>query len=103
MKTEIENKYNVPNALWNKWTNSSKDLYNDMRDLSDVDVIAHSNYQVDAETWDVIAHNFAVEAVSIGRRTKRDEISLWSYLTKKLKPLKDNNLTAREIFDRVTQ
>ncbi len=30
-----------------------------------------------------------------------NDLKLWNYLCKKLKHLKDNNLTARHIFDRI--
>lgn len=103
MKT-IENKYNCPKALWNKFTNKAKSAYNHFRgEVTDIDFILPTRTsKITPEDWDIVSHNIAA-LVALDYPSKKDDLMLWNYLKKKLKPLNDNNLTAREIFERVTQ
>jgi hypothetical protein len=100
-KSKITNRYECPTKLWDKFTKSQQRLYNDVREQSQQEFIVPNEKEIDVKVWDVITHNFAVTA-ALNLRTKKQDLALWNYLVKKLKSLDDNNLTAREIFNRVS-
>ncbi len=95
-----KNLYECPSRLWNKFTEKQKRHYNTVYGESDKEFICPKCDVTDKE-WEVARHNFAVIS-ALDLRSKKQELKLWNYLRKKLSHLKDNNITAREIFERVT-
>lgn len=98
----IENRYECPSGLWNKFTASQKRLYNDVREQGFQEYIVPDGKRIVGDVWDVIAHNFAATA-ALNLLTKKQELGLWNYLVKKLKPLNDDNSIAKDIFNRITK
>lgn len=58
----IENRHNVPKALWRKFTEAGQIAYNNVRAQGRMDFMSHPKAKLSPEEWVTIAHNFAVLA-----------------------------------------
>lgn len=54
----IENRYNCPKALWRKFSEKRKIVYNNIR-AHKKEFVIHPDTEINRKEWETISHNFA--------------------------------------------
>ena len=58
---KIENRYRVPKAIWNKFSDAQRVVYNNIR-CNKMEFMIHPDTKISPIEWDTISHNFACVA-----------------------------------------
>jgi hypothetical protein len=58
---QVENRHKVPKALWKKFSEKQRVVYNNMRSHK-MNIMVHFDTKISPKEWDTISHNFACMA-----------------------------------------
>jgi hypothetical protein len=59
MKNTIENRFNCPKRLWNKFSDDGKVAYNNVRGVNLNLIISNHEALMGPKAWDAVSHNYA--------------------------------------------
>jgi len=59
MKNSIENRFNCPKRLWNKFSDKGKIAYNNVRGVKPDMIMPNHNALMGPVGWETVSHNYA--------------------------------------------